>query len=380
MTPTMIRLANPVADWIEPRMPERLKRALERYDAGATTAHDENKWRRMLSDMLTPMLIYGVLCVAILILSSKVLYPLAQGLLPEQWAHVVTLVVTLVVMSPFLRPLLLKHCFTERFWELWNDRQFNRAPLLAFVVFRLAAVIVFIVVAVNQHYHASIAVLIGIIAAILIFLIFSRRLKSSQQALETTFMDNLNSKADTSEANRPKYAGALLSRDLHLAEVTIPERSSWAGKNLRQLDWRRLYDVNVASILRGTQRINIPSAETPLFPGDKIQLIGTDEQLSRFSAALNEERAHIDALPPSADKEMQLRQVAIAPDSPLVGTSVLFSGIRKEDRCLIVGIDRGEDDLLKPVPELVFQEGDIVWVVGEDTQIRRLMQRTSPSA
>ena len=44
---------------------------------------------------------------------------------------------------------------------------------------------------------------------------------------------------------------------------------------------------------------------------------------------------------------------------------------------MVVGIDRGEDDLLKPVPELVFQEGDVVWVVGEDAQIRRLMQRTS---
>jgi CPA2 family monovalent cation:H+ antiporter-2 len=377
MTPTMIRLANPVADWIEPRMPERIKRALERYDAGSTTARDENKWKKMLSGMLTPMLVYGVLCIAILILSSKVLYPLMASLLPEQWAHLTTLAITLVVLSPFMRPLLLKHCFTPQFWELWNDRQFNRAPLLAFVLFRLAAVIVIIVVAVDQHYHASIAVLIGIIATLLIFMLFSRRLKNSQMALESTFLGNLNSKEEHSRSERPKYAGALLSRDLHLAEVVIPDRSAWGGKNLRQLEWRKHYDVNVASILRGTRRINIPPADMPLFPGDKVQIIGTDEQLRRFSAALNAERARIDALPPSTDKEMVLRQIAVTADSPLVGTSVLFSGIRKDDRCMVVGIDRGEDDLLKPVPELVFQEGDVVWVVGEDTQIRRLMQRTS---
>ena len=377
MTPTMIRLANPVADWIEPRMPERIKRALERYDAGSTTARDENKWKKMLSGMLTPMLVYGVLCIAILILSSKLLYPLASSLLSERWAHLTTLAVTLIVLAPFMRPLLLKHCFTPQFWELWNDRQFNRAPLLAFVLFRLAAVIVLIVVAVNQHYHASIAVLIGIIAAFLIFMVFSRRLKNSQMALESTFLGNLNSKEEHARAERPKYAGALLSRDLHLAEVVIPDRSAWGGKNLRQLEWRKHYDVNVASVLRGTRRINIPPADMPLFPGDKVQIIGTDEQLRRFSAALNAERARIDALPPSTDKEMVLRQIAVTADSPLVGTSVLFSGIRKDDRCMVVGIDRGEDDLLKPVPELVFQEGDVVWVVGEDAQIRRLMQRTS---
>ena len=379
MTPTMIRLANPVADWIEPRIPEKLKTALARYDAGSTTARDENKWKKMLTDMLTPMLVYGVLCIAILVLSSRMLYPLMNGLLPDNWAHLATLAVTLVVLSPFMRPLLLKHCFTPKFWELWNDRQFNRAPLLAIVLFRLAAVIVIVTVAVNQHYHASIAVLIGIVAAVLIFLVFSRQLKNRQQALESTFFDNLNSKADAAEKKRPKYAGALLSRDLHLAEITIPDRSEWGGKNLLQLDWRRRYDVNVASILRGTRRINIPPADLPLFPGDRVQLIGTDEQLRRFSAALSDERARIQALPPTTDKEMVLRQIAVTAGSSLVGTSVTGSGIRKDDRCMVVGIDRGEDDLLKPVPELVFQEGDVVWVVGEDAQIRRLMQRTAGS-
>ena len=377
MTPTMIRLANPVADWIEPRIPERLKKALARYDAGTTTARDENKWRQMLSDMLTPMLVYGVLCIAILVLSRQVLYPFAERVMPVQWAHLATLAVTLIVLSPFLRPLLLKHCFTPKFWELWNDRQFNRAPLLAIVLFRLGAVIVIVTAAVNQHYHASIAMLIGIVAAVLIFLLFSRRLKSRQQALESTVLGNLNSKSEAAEGRRPKYAGALLSRDLHLTEVTIPDRSSWAGKNLRQLDWRRRYDVNVASVLRGARRINIPPADMPLFPGDRVTLIGTDEQLGRFSAALGEERARIEALPPSSDKEMVLRQIAVTADSPLVGTSVLFSGIRKDDRCMVVGIDRGEEDLLKPVPELVFQVDDVVWVVGEDAQIRRLMQRTA---
>lgn len=379
MTPTMIRLANPVADWIEPRIPERLKTALARYDAGSTTAHDENKWKKMISGMLPPMLIHGVLCVAILIVSSKVLYPLAESVLSAQWAHLTTLAATLIVMTPFLRPLLLKNCFTPDFWQLWNDRQFNRAPLAAFVLFRLAAVVILIVAAVNRHYHASIAVLIGIIAAILIFLLFSRQLKDRQHALESTFRDNLNSKSAAAAAERPKYAGELLSRDLHLAEVVIPDRSEWGGKTLRQLEWRKHYDVNVASVQRGSRRINIPPADMPLFPGDKVTLIGTDEQLKRFSVALSDERARIEALPPSTDKEMVLRQIAIAPQSPLVGASVLYSGIRKNDRCMVVGIDRGDDDLLKPTPELVFQEGDIVWVVGEDAQIRRLVQRATAS-
>ena len=41
--------------------------------------------------------------------------------------------------------------------------------------------------------------------------------------------------------------------------------------------------IHISSIIRGMHRINIPGANVRLFPGDTIQVIGTDEQLGEFA-------------------------------------------------------------------------------------------------
>ena len=53
-----------------------------------------------------------------------------------------------------------------------------------------------------------------------------------------------------------------------------------------ELNLGKKFGVHVASILRGKRRINIPGGSVRLFPMDKIQVIGTDEQLSVFNEAM----------------------------------------------------------------------------------------------
>ena len=78
----------------------------------------------------------------------------------------------------------------------------------------------------------------------------------------------------------------MLSHDLHLADMEIPGESAWAGKTLKELNLGKKFGVHVASILRGKRRINIPGGSVRLFPMDKIQVIGTDEQLNEFNEAM----------------------------------------------------------------------------------------------
>ena len=76
----------------------------------------------------------------------------------------------------------------------------------------------------------------------------------------------------------------MCHRDLHLSDFTIPADSLWAGRTLQELDLGKKYDVHVASIIRGTHRINIPGGGNRIYPNDTLQVIGTDEQLSLFGA------------------------------------------------------------------------------------------------
>ena len=373
VTPSMIRLADPVTAWLEARIPEKVRRAIERYDAGTQTAHDEGKWRSMLKMMLSPMLVYGVLCIAILVLSFTVAAPLLQKVIPSPWGSIVTLLLTLLALTPFLRPLLLKHLFTHTFAELWNDRQFNRAPLLAIVIFRVATVVAFVVIAFNHYVHASVALLIGVVVLVLIFLLFSKQIRRRQIAFENIFIENLNTRERNAERARPEYAGELQSRDIHLAEVDIPVHSSWCGLTLGELAWGQKYDVQVASILRSGRHINVPGADQRIFPGDHLQLIGTDKTLKVFSSALADDGRAAENAVGEGEGEMSLRQIAVAADSPVVGKSLRELRTRQRYSCLIVGIDRGDDALLKPSADFVFEAGDIVWVVGEMANVRRLL-------
>ena len=165
-------------------------------------------------------------------------------------------------------------------------------------------------------FKACIGLIIGVAVLVVLLMVWSRRLKKQSILIERRFFQNLRSRDVRAEylgEKKPEYAGRLLSHDLHLADMEIPGESSWAGKTLLELNLGKKFGVHVASILRGKRRINIPGGSVRLFPMDKIQVIGTDEQLSVFNEAMqNGAKIDWDVYEKS---EMALRQFIIDADS-----------------------------------------------------------------
>ena len=143
------------------------------------------------------------------------------------------------------------------------------------------------------------------------------------------------------------------------------------GQTLKQLALGRKYGVHVSSILRGGHRLNIPDGDYVIFPGDQLQVIGSDDQLAKLSKALQTE-----VLGEEEDleaREMKLRQLIIGPDSPFVGKTLEESGIRSLYSCMVVGLEEGKENLSPVNPKRHFQEGDIIWVVGEKESLNALL-------
>lgn len=374
-TPYMVRMSTPVSIWMEGRMPMNWKVWLERYSASFNTVNNESKWRIILLDMLKVVAIYSVLNIALSLVSFNFLSPVLGKLLPERAAAWVGVLVTLGCMLPFLRPIIMKRNYARLFLELWNDNRLNRFPLLMLVLARAGVAVIFIVLVIRHYFNAPTGLMTGVVAILLVGMVFSSKLKKQQHAIEKKFLHNLSAKELMQERSgeaRPKYAGQLTSKDIHLADFTLPALSTWAGKTLIDLGLGRLYDIHVASVIRGEHRINIPSPHTSLFPGDILQVIGTDEQLAAFAQAMEHEVMAIDEVD-LHESEMNLRQLLITDESVLLGKSVLTSGLRSEYRCMLVGVDRGDDALLKPTPDLEFLIGDVIWIVGERSHVNRLM-------
>jgi CPA2 family monovalent cation:H+ antiporter-2 len=204
-------------------------------------------------------------------------------------------------------------------------------------------------------------------------MILSRRLKKRSISLERMFIQNLRSKDIAAVAlgkNRPLYADRLLDRDIHISDVDIPEDSRWAGKTLRELDLRGRFGVLVSSILRGHQRINIPGGHSVIFPQDKIEVIGSDEQLSIFNEAVNNDVVTSDT---EIEKhEMQLRKMVISECCPLLGKTLKESGIRETYGCMVVGLEEGKENISFIDPVRRFNKGDVIWIVGEINSLKKI--------
>ncbi|MGL5272187.1 MAG: cation:proton antiporter regulatory subunit, partial [Phocaeicola sp.] len=109
-----------------------------------------------------------------------------------------------------------------------------------------------------------------------------------------------------------------------------------------------------------------------IYPYDKLQIIGTDEQLSSF-AKHGEEIAKLVEEEEIEKSEMHLRQLVVTGKTPFFGKNLPESGIREKYNCIVVGVEREDGNLVTPDVKTPFAEGDIVWVVGEMDDLYRIL-------
>ena len=270
--------------------------------------------------------------------------------------------------------MVMKKNRSEEWKALWAESNRNRLPLLFTILVRgtIAVSFVFYICHHLSQFSSAIIITLGIIVVILIIL--SRSVKHRSIVLERLFINNLRSRdieAQIHGKKRPLYEGKLLDRDIHIAEFDVPYDSQWMGQTLKQLSLGSKYGIHVSSIMRGGHRLNIPDGDYVIFPGDKLQVIGSDDQLSKLSNALKEEVLGED--PNIEDREMKLRQLIIGSNSPFIGKTLEESGIRSLFSCMVVGLEEGKENLSRVSPKRRFEEGDIIWVVGEKESLDALL-------
>ena len=374
LTPYMIRFAEPASTFVDAHLPASWRKMLLRYTGSQTAMNHDNLWKKLLLAIVRITVVYSIVSISVIALSFRFVIPLFKENLPPFWASLLGTVFIILFISPFLRAIMVKKNHSVEFMTLWHDSRANRAPLVATIVIRMMIAALFVIFVISGLFKASIGLVIGVAVLVVLLMVWSRRLKKQSILIERRFFQNLRSRDVRAEylgEKKPEYAGRLLSHDLHLADLEIPGESPWAGKTLMELNLGKRYGVHVASILRGRRRINIPGGAERLFPLDKIQVIGTDEQLNKFSEDM-QNGAKID-WEVYEQSEMSLKQFIVDTDSIFLGKTIRESGIRDKYRCMIVGVEREDGTLVAPDVNAPFEEGDVVWVVGEKEDVYQLV-------
>ena len=380
-TPYMIRAAQPVCRLLERVVPQNvMHRLMERgthAEAQSAVAATDGVWKRLLMALVSQVGAYLTLSVAVILISFTVLLPLCRGALGHWPGNVACGLLTVLVASPFLRAIVMRKNHSDEWKQLRSRSRMNHVGLwVTFGVrYALATAAIYYVINFLSPFWWVWNTLASVLIVALI--IASRRVKWVSIKMERVFLQNLRSRevmAQSNTAGEPGYAGRLNSRNIHIAELEVPEDSAWGGCHLRHLGFSHHDGVMIAAIVRGSHRINVPDGDTMIFPSDRIEAIGSDESLQLFQQRMNHELA---VLPQTASK-LLLRRLLVREGSPLIGTALRDSGIRSAYHCMAVGFEDADGNIEPATAERVIVRHDAIWVVGEDDSLHTLLHSMLP--
>ena len=367
-TPYFIKMSQPAYKWVEKHLPGSLRFLIDRYSKqGSDTSETRKLWRAVLSRYFIRFMLYSVVLIAIILASRTWLQPFFINLLGNDTGLLLTVIITLAAMSPFLGALLFASSSRTERMRLHSTAAFYDVPLVGMWVVRYLAVFLFILYYVSICYGATIGWLVGAGFYVVIILFASTVLRRRYHRMEQKFVDNLNVRENT----RLGLNNQLVS-DLHLAYIEVGPSSPFVGDRLQDSGLRRDYGISVSSIQRGQRLLPLPTKESRIFPGDILGVIGTDDQIKKLNDDIAAYERNAAAIDMKQTQKMELVSVKLGPNSPLNGKTVADSHLTDKYYSMLVKIQRPDGEYIQPEANTTMEAGDVVWLVGDPQIIDKL--------
>lgn len=359
-TTYMIKFSEPFYNFLSKKLPQKWMAGLSRYSSGAQSINTAGNWKKVLRSYSINIIIYSVLIISIILLSTRFIQPFFHD---RAWNSLLTVSVTLLLMAPFLWALSVKRFQKEAHANLWLKTPY-RGPLIMLELLRMGLAIFFIGLLCDMLFSPATAFLVTLLI-ILLLITFSKKIQTYYNNIEARFLQNLYQKELT---QLQPAEDELAPWDAHIAYFEVHPDAPLAGRTLEDLSLREKFGINIAMIERGSRYIMAPERNERLYPADMLTVIGTDEQLNAFRTYAEYKPETVNKL--RQKKEVILKQLSIQQDSGWIGKTIRESTLREKTKGIIVGIERKGERMLNPPSSLVFEENDIVWIVGN---VQRLM-------
>ena len=359
----MIKAGLPAYELIWPKLPNRLKEAMERYSTSGRVTTHEKKLGTFVRKQLTSILLYSAISIALGLLSILLLRPTIDSLfeswgIAQLWGRLLGMMVTLVAMAPFLWALAVKNVSRDRIRKMlhtYNHSQVAVIPLLALRYF-IALFMVGWIISRYMHLAAGLVVVAAIVVVAVVLL--SRRATNFYNRIEDHFVTNFYGRQAQNSFKIPES----LEKNFVMERMTVTPYSPLSGKRLMDSNMRQEYGVNLVSIERAGKVYDLPDKEMLIMPADRLTLLGNEEQLSRVRAAVEVEPDML--IHDHSDNEINTYRLAVGANSHFVGMSIKDSHLMDNFKAMVIAIERGKDYMVNPPANTVFNLGDFVWIVS----------------
>ena len=395
-TPFFVMAAEPAYQFTKKILPQKTLEWLDRYTE-ETPDNDgkDSDWRDFMREYFIRILIFTTMLSAVALGSYYYLQPYLAGKMTAPYSNLLTALLTLVVMAPFLRAVLVnKTNHPELFSTLWFKKRSNHIPLtlLLFLKVFIAAAFLYFIFAKLLGLQSLLAALATAGAAY--FISSSDWLMGEYLRMESRFLVNLNERHMLKHREALVEAGeehlyGWFDEELQLARYKICEDSPMIGQTLIQLAFRELYGCNILQVSTPEEVVDMPGGHHILQKDSTLLMIGTDSQFKLFDTAINTQRLCMTLVEePVTMREFMLREdndkenlsaflscaITIDKHSPILGKSLKDTNIRDDWHCLVIGLERGSYTMTNPNVSLVFEKGDLLWVLGKQKMINQLVR------
>ncbi|PZF73806.1 cation:proton antiporter domain-containing protein [Taibaiella soli] len=362
-TPYMIKLAGPLYEKVNVALPGKWKRTLNRYSSSAASISIVSDWKQLIRSFFIHMIFFTILIIGILILCVNYLQPwMLHHMKNPATAVAVSALVCLVILFPFLGALVIRKIQPESEIKLWGNKRY-RGPLLLLRFVRIGLALLLLGILLLSFFPLYPA-MAGEVLLLVLAIIFSRKIQAFYIRLENSFFFNFNHR-EIQEAKASR--SELAPWDAHIAQFTLPPASPVSGQTLEEVGLREKMGVNIAMIKRGDNyTLKTPARDEKLYPGDRLFVIGTDDQLEQFRKFIEPESSTIEK---PETQELVLKKVVVKETSFMDGTTIRESGIREKTNGLVVGLERDGHRILNPDSFMVLKQGDVLWIVGDEKLI-----------
>jgi CPA2 family monovalent cation:H+ antiporter-2 len=381
-TPYLIKFSDPLYNGIVKILPAKWIVRLDAYTSETQKIENDPLWKKILREYYTIIATNSIILIAIVLLFKYIFVPfLSTQLESLLWRNVILISSSAILASPFLWAILIRKINIKEEDESVNSYYLKYSLTgISLNVIRYILGVLLIGFFIDQITTTRYALMTSVPIIVVLLWFFSDKVQKIHQRIELQFISNLN------ERERLEYIENTISREIqhkneetkkqlqewnaYVTELETDDKISFAGLTLDELDWKKKYGINIVYIRRSDRTIHLPSGELRIMPFDKIGVLGTEEQITQikflFEQSIQKENDEVDI----DINDIGLIKARITDANQYSGKTIEDSGIRKDLRSLVVGIERNGNRILNPSSPEILLAGDIIWLVGDTKKIK----------
>jgi len=386
-TPFLIRIAPAWGDWLERRQPERTRLWIGLYHHWIERLRHRQQTHRVWG-IIGPRVLQiamQVLLISGLLLLVSPFYGLAQRWLGRDWPVTNGLPVLfwfvfgLVLLAPLVAlwrqieatAMMCAEVATPQRSRLAAMRPLFKVLLQTAVA---GAILLWLITLLPLDSFSGGGALFLVASLAVLAMVLWRRLIRWHSRLEGELRLQW---ADTPLARLPAAAGQCQGLhnnwDFQASDIIVRAGTRAVGLKIENLPLRERFRCTVMALERQGVTLPNPSAETVIFPGDTLLLVGREENLRGAEQWLNGLEATETPKQDACDLgALSLLPLAVPLVSKHIGRPLAELGLGTRWGVQVVGIKRDGTILVSPGRNATLQPGDQLLVLGSSDRVKEL--------